>query len=307
MSFMLCTFSFTRIHAQCGGGNVSVGSLRVFPTVDSVTYSFDWTYLHGNASIQPLLYCDGILIGSGNCIPKLTDSSAGSHHVRETLPYHCIGNLVIKIVIWSNNYCGGSNCTADSVVINQTPLPVVLESFTASLVNQHTIMNWSTASESYLNYFSVERSTDGIHFSQAGMVFAKGNNSVKSSYSFTDNIAGIQVPVVYYRLNLVDVDGKSRYSNVRMVTLSGKQDKKIAITSYPDPVIQNVNVTIPASWQNQKVIYEVFSSYGICTLHKQVIESSQTEALDLANLAPGMYIIKASCNGQVAVQKIIKQ
>ncbi len=307
LSFILCLLSLNRVHAQCTGGNVAVGNLKVTPGLDSVTYSFDWIYVHGNASLQPLIYCDATLIGSGDCVPTLKDSSAGSHHVRGTQPYHCIGNLVVKIVIWSNNSCGGSNCTADSVVINQTPLPVVLESFTATLLNQHAIINWSTSSESNSNYFSVERSTDGLHFSQAGMVFAKGNNSVKSNYSFTDNIAGIQVPVVYYRLNLVDINGKSRYSDIRMVNLSDHQDSKIAITSYPNPVTQDVNVAVPASWQNQEVTYEVFNFYGVRTLHKQVIESSQTEALNLANLAPGMYIIKAGCNGQVAVQKIIKQ
>ncbi len=127
-------------------------------------------------------------------------------------------------------------------------LPVVLESFTANLLNQKTNLNWSTTSESNLDHFSVEKSTDGIHFSQAGMVFASGNTSVKTNYVFTDDVSGIQAPVVYYRLNMVDADGKSRYSDIRMVKLSAKQDNVIAITTYPNPVVNSINVTIPASW-----------------------------------------------------------
>ncbi len=189
----------------------------------------------------------------------------------------------------------------------QTTLPVVLESFTASLLGQNTNLKWSTASESNLGYFSVERSTDGIHFSQAGMVLAVGNTSAKTNYGFTDNVSGIQAPVIYYRLNMVDADGKSRYSDIRTVKLSGTGDNKIIITTYPNPVVNTINVTIPAGWQNHKVVYEIFSANGNRALQNQVTESSQTETLNMSNMSPGIYIVKASCNGQAAIQKIIKQ
>jgi hypothetical protein len=188
-------------------------------------------------------------------------------------------------------------------------LPVVMESFTATLNNnlQKAALKWSTASETNLNYFSVERSTDGIHFSQVGMVFALGNTTVKTDYAFTDNVTGIQASVVYYRLNIVDADGKSHYSDVRMIKLSGKTDNVIAISAYPNPVVNNINVTIPANWQNQKVLYEIFSANGNRAFQKQVTESSQTESLNMTTMAPGMYVVKVSCNAQVSVQKIIKQ
>jgi hypothetical protein len=187
------------------------------------------------------------------------------------------------------------------------PLPLQLISFTTSIHAAKADLNWVTASESNLNYFSVERSLDGINFSQVGIVFAAGNTNSDTRYNFSDMLTAIHGGVAYYRLKMVDADGKNSYSASRMIKIEGQQDNDLLLSTYPNPVINNVNVTIPASWQGQKVMYEIFSAIGIRSLHYQTAESSQTESLNLTNLAPGLYIVKTSCNGQAIFQKIVKQ
>jgi len=187
-------------------------------------------------------------------------------------------------------------------------LPVKLSSFSATLSNTNKVdLKWSTATETNLSHFIVERSTDGANYSDAGMVFAYGNTTSKVDYALADNISSIQSGVIYYRLRSVDVDGKNQYSDVRIIRIGKQADNNITILAYPNPVSNEIRITIPANWQNKKVVYEVFSLAGQTAKKIQSANSSQTETLNVSNLNSGMYIVKVTCEGQTAQQKIVKQ
>ena len=101
--------------------------------------------------------------------------------------------------------------------------PDKLASFTASVSNINNSkvdLKWSTETETNLNYIMVEKSTDGVNFKDAALVFAYGNTTAKSDYSFADNISKIKSASVYYRLRSVGVDGTSQYSETLTVTIS---------------------------------------------------------------------------------------
>lgn len=187
-------------------------------------------------------------------------------------------------------------------------LPVKLTSFTAMLNNNNKVdLKWETATEINVSHFMVERSTDGTNFSDAGMVFAYGNTTSKSNYVFADNISNIQSSVVYYRLKSIDVDGKTQYSDVRIIRISKQGENVITIITYPNPVSNEVRITIPANWQNKKVVYELFSVNGQTAKKIETANSSQTETLNVSNLNNGLYIVKVTCEGKTAQQKIVKQ
>lgn len=185
-------------------------------------------------------------------------------------------------------------------------LPVKLASFTATLNNKTTDLKWTTATEMNVSHFVVERSTDGTHFSDAGTVFAYGNSTDAKNYAFPDNISSIQSNVLYYRLRMVDVDGKSEYSETRIIRIAGKSETNVTIVTYPNPATNELHVTIPSNWQNKKVVYEFFNAAGQTARRLESASSSQTENLDLSAVAPGFYILKVSCGTETAQQKVIK-
>ena len=191
--------------------------------------------------------------------------------------------------------------------INQT-LPVKMESFTASLSNdaKNSILSWTTASEMNVSHFVIEKSTDGINYSDAGIVFAYGNTTDKMSYTFSDNVSTNQSGVIYYRLYSVDKDGKGQYSETRMIRISKQDDNNITILAYPNPVSNELRVTIPSNWQNKKVTYELFTANGQVAKKMESANSNQTETLNVNSLAPGLYIVKVTCNGKTTQEKIIK-
>jgi hypothetical protein len=191
---------------------------------------------------------------------------------------------------------------------NQIVLPVKLESFTATLNNagNKVDLKWVTSSEKNANHFAVEKSADGINFSDAGVVFAYGNTSEKMNYTFTDNVTASANKVIYYRLRSVDADGRTEYSTVRMIRIVKQTEQSIAIVTYPNPVIAELRIQIPAQWQGKQVTYELFNPNGSAAKRLNTANSSQTETIDLAKLAPGFYMVKVSCGAETATQKIIK-
>lgn len=187
-------------------------------------------------------------------------------------------------------------------------LPVKLTAFTATLNNNSKVdLKWSTTSEINVSHFVIERSTDGSNYSDIGMVFAYGNSTDQKNYSYADNVSNIQADIVYYRLRSVDIDEKAQYSETRIIRISKQSETNINIMTYPNPVSSELRITIPSNWQNKKVLYEVFQANGQVAKRVERVNSSQTESMNIGQLNSGFYIVRVTCNGEKATQKIIKQ
>jgi photosystem II stability/assembly factor-like uncharacterized protein len=90
-------------------------------------------------------------------------------------------------------------------------IPVELISFTASVINNKIILNWSTASENNNHGFEIERSYDGENFFKIGFVNGSGTTTEPGGYTFTDQPINSNI---YYRLKQIDFDGSYEYSSV---------------------------------------------------------------------------------------------
>ncbi len=186
-------------------------------------------------------------------------------------------------------------------------LPTKLISFTAMFNNGQADLKWTTATENNLSHFVVEKSIDGKNFSNEAIEFAFGNSTERKNYSFTDNTFSSQTAIIYYRIRSVDHDGKSDLSETRMIRIGKQNGGSISVLTYPNPVKTELRITIPASWQGKKLNYEVFGNNGQTVIKNEVVSSNQTETMNVSKLAPGFYLIKISCNNEIAEQKMIKQ
>jgi Secretion system C-terminal sorting domain len=103
-------------------------------------------------------------------------------------------------------------------------------------------VKWSTASEQNTDHFVLERSLDNNSYTAIGnTVAAAGNSSSKKEYQQPDNISSLtQNTVIYYRVKLVDIDGKSKYSNVVVLRLS----QKPGVTIWPNPFQSSITISI---------------------------------------------------------------
>jgi len=90
----------------------------------------------------------------------------------------------------------------------------LLLSFTIESFNLKPKLTWITGNENNLDYFSIERSGDGINFVTIGNVDAAGNTSSNTNYEFQDN-ANLNVQKYYYRLKMINVDGSFAFSSLK--------------------------------------------------------------------------------------------
>lgn len=118
------------------------------------------------------------------------------------------------------------------------PLPVILQSFVAEKKNSAVLLNFVTASEPGLDRFIIERSEDGLTYKQVGTITAKGSMSGGNTYLFEDLTPAKGVN--FYRLKMIDKDGKISYSWVLII----RNDDKIApqITVFPNPANDNLYI-----------------------------------------------------------------
>lgn len=106
-------------------------------------------------------------------------------------------------------------------------LPVKMTSFTASKKENNVTLKWQTQYEQNSSHYVIQRSTDGVNFTDAGRVNAAGNSNNPLSYSYNDllPIALQSQKTVFYRLQSFDVDGKFSYSQILVVNMDMKEMK----------------------------------------------------------------------------------
>jgi hypothetical protein len=92
------------------------------------------------------------------------------------------------------------------------PLPIVLMSFEGLAESGYNHLFWKTASESNNDYFTIERTQDGINYKQLTNINGAGNSNTTLSYDYIDY--DIENTINYYRLKQTDYDGKFEYSHV---------------------------------------------------------------------------------------------
>lgn len=95
---------------------------------------------------------------------------------------------------------------------NTVALPIQLISFTGKKSGENNDIYWSTASELNNDYFTIEKTLDGINFETVGFENGAENSIQSLDYSLTD--FNVRKELNYYRLIQTDFDGKSTFSNV---------------------------------------------------------------------------------------------
>jgi Bacterial Ig-like domain/Lamin Tail Domain/Secretion system C-terminal sorting domain len=175
-------------------------------------------------------------------------------------------------------------------------VPIKLLNFTALKQNNTVKISWETTEEISSKEFVVERSTDGSVFSAIGKISAKG---IASGYSLTD--ANPVTGNNFYRLKMVDQDGKFEYSRIVKVYFS----KQLIIHISPNPATTFVNINIENI--NTPVTVQLVDLNGKLVKQQIISQGVQNSRLSLTGLMKGLYTIKLIGTTQVTAQKLLIQ
>jgi hypothetical protein len=181
-------------------------------------------------------------------------------------------------------------------------LPVTLTKFTGRQSGGSVILDWATATEQQTAYFEVERSADGNGYSAIGKVSAKGNSNTLTNYTFTDQQPNPSVN--YYRLKIVDVDGRSARSKVVLLR-SDRPGQNITIS--PNPVKDQLQVV----WNNMPAgdyKIELLNGNGQLVKSFRSVVSSANQVMSIpreAGWKNGVYLVRVTSGKDKHLIKIV--
>jgi len=181
--------------------------------------------------------------------------------------------------------------------------PVHLLTFTGQPQGKFVLLNWSATNEVNFSHYEVEHSADGRSFTKIGTVQAQngpgtGLGGGVNNYSLlhTSPVTGQN----YYRLKIVDKDGKYAYSIVIIVDFAATGEVKV----FPNPFTTALNITVSGT-ANTKNVVKVLDVSGKVVLQQTF--NGGGILLDVSNLAAGNYVVQVNNSTKPQTFKVQKQ
>ena len=174
-------------------------------------------------------------------------------------------------------------------------LPVTFSNFSGYKDGNRNQLQWTTATEINNLGFEVQRSADGINYSPVGFVNSQasgGNSTSVLNYRFTDN--NITGNKQYYRLRQVDIDNRSKLSNI--VLIDGDKPLQLKVEgTFPNPATTIINLQI-ASPGKGKITASLSDMAGKIVMQKIItVEAGRNIVpVDVSQLANNSYLLKVT-------------
>lgn len=317
------TFGTTRLRIVFGnttvpGGDVVVTRLNAFAnTYPTLTTSSTYWVIHNygaNATFTNLatvevtlpsnddISSDDVLTPANIKLFKRTSGSDGSWGT--ALGGAASADNATKVITF-NSLTGFTSFSQILVGSDGTSgLPVVLTSFEASRQTETEVkLKWTTAAEYDNVGFAIEKSEDGVNYSQIGFVDGAGSSQQKHYYQFVDENA---LRSAYYRLKQTDLNGEASYSQVRFV--QGNDLGQLVV--YPNPFSQYLKLSLGNGTTTQlPVLVQVMTLKGKQILHVRgnITEVQKALNVQIHRWTSGTYLLKLMVGGKQYLSKIVKE
>jgi len=282
-----------------GGANVTVRVVdSIHPNEDKVDHITRYWVVTPTGITTPdfdlsYIYVDADIVGTeGNMYARKWSGGVWTDYNAVIV---ATNTLTANNVTSFSNFGGGGGA----------PLPVTLLFFDAQLIGKQVDITWTTANESNNDFFTVERSEDGVDYQSLTYVTGAGNSNQALYYSVVD-----KVPIYglsYYRLKQTDYDGAFEYFKPVTVTYAPDVNDDFAIAVYPNPTQGKFWVDVKGN-EGEEVLVVVLDLLGKEHYSKIIIleDSIHTIAMDPSNkLASGVYLIVASSSNKLYKKKLV--
>ena len=188
-----------------------------------------------------------------------------------------------------------TECSYDfsQILVDCITTSVELLSFTGEVKTPGNELYWSTASEEYSDYFILQRSIDGINFTDIHQETAQGYSNRIKEYGYMDKNA--PEGIAYYRIIEVDLDSDKSFSEV--IALERNSFDLITfdiIRFYPNPTTHQLLIEMN-SLEQQEIQISIYDAAGKSYYSRNhLIESSndsKTIIIGVDQLPSGLYYL----------------
>ena len=221
-----------------------------------------------------------------------------------------VANAAGSYVLIVTEIRNGCKDTATISLASASALPVKYSSFNAVAEDNKSIkISWVTDFEQTNSHFELQRSFDSKNFKTIGIVLnGVAIGATQISYEFIDNRPELQNnPVIYYRLNQVDIDGTETFTKILAVQF--QPASLISMQISPNPFTGSLTMRFHSIEKGSAEI-RIMNSSGqlICSKQSTISAGNYNIGVEgLINLTSGFYIAQLIINGKViGSEKLIK-
>jgi len=177
------------------------------------------------------------------------------------------------------------------ILESNNPTSTIL-SFEAKLNDNSIELSWTLASEQKNDFFTIERSINGLTF--VPILKIKGAGT-KSYATFDETpVNGVS----YYRLTQTNSDKKKGFYKIVAVSFNNFTEEQNASNDFPNPSNGQCKITVQ-NFQNPIFISQTDAMGNAVTSEIKLKQNGSTPPFDTKNnLKPGVFIIKGSPKNQ---------
>ncbi len=206
----------------------------------------------------------------------------------------------------------GDQCTYNYTLTNISGgcvlLPVELSQFSLQRFERQAYLKWMIESENSNDFFTLERSLDGINWSNVSEIESIGNHTFQYEYSYMDDLGSIAPSqTLYYRLSQTDRDGNRK--EIGLASSKGLMQTDDLILVAPNPVKEGkFDLSIESNVQSFAVI-TLFDNKGIEITSRSVslVHGANILPFESDDLAPGVYFFQVQTKQGYQTARFIKQ
>lgn len=272
------------------------------------TYNFQYQFATGSCRISDYVQATVVPLANGSAAANYCDNATGLN-LTGSSPSPVTGSWSVvsqpagsPTLTWTNQNTQNANVkgltvgtyvfrytiagylgcapTSKDVTVNSTcfVLPVKLEYFTVSEANCNLSLKWKAEAQDNFERYELELSKDGANYVAINSISGVGS---QNTYEYTMAAA---TGKNYYRLKMIDKDGRINYSDVKVI--SSNCNKK-SVLLFPNPAIENM--TIRLTGYTGKVVADIFNSNGQKIMARDLVGATSIISTQL--LPVGSYFL----------------
>jgi hypothetical protein len=177
-----------------------------------------------------------------------------------------------------------------------------------AVLHSNTVdLTWIAENEMNTARFVIQRSVDGVNYSDIGSKDPVGPVNIPAEYKSTDDIQSLlSSNIIYYRIKAEDNNSRYAYSNIVTVRLS----KVTGIQVWPNPFVSDVRISYKAA-ANTNLTVRMADNTGKTIIQNNVSVTrglNQFSLSGIETLPSGIYLISITDNNtnERFVQKLMK-
>ena len=175
--------------------------------------------------------------------------------------------------------------------------------FRASLQSNRTKLDWTVLCEQEIDHFVVERSVDGINFTDVAFIKGRPVINAAEAYEAIDYVTNIVADIIYYRLKTVSLNGKSKLSNIISLQRNSKNITDVQIL--PNPVRDRLQVLINSGISSTADLYIMDGNGKLIKRYTENVQQGSNTFIynQASNLPVGLYYLRIKIGSEIIIKK----